>query len=198
MMKLYYSPSACSMATHIVLNELGLNYALEAVDLKTHKTDKGEDFSNINPKGYVPALMLDDGQVLTEGVSILSYLTDLKSSKEKAHDYRQLEWLVFIATELHKSIGSLFRYKDAPQEIVKGIKDKVAKRLDYMDRNLIKKEFVYGNTFGPADAYLFTVLNWCPYLGIDLSPWKNISDFVKRTQERPSVQKTLRQEGLLK
>jgi glutathione S-transferase len=197
-MKLYYSPSACSMASHIILNELGLNYDLEAVDLKTHITAKGENFYNINPKGYVPALMLDNGQVLTEGVSILIYLTELKSSKEKVLDYKQLEWLVFIATELHKSIGSLFGYKDAPEEIIKGIKDKVAKRLDYMDRNLAKKEFVYGNAFGPADAYLYTVLNWCPHLGIDLDPWKNISAFVKRIQERPSVQKTLRQEGLLK
>lgn len=195
-MKLYYTPSACSMASHIVLNELGLKYDSETVYLKIHKTAKGEDFYKINPKGYVPVLVLDNGQILTEGVAILTYLTELKSSQEKVDRYKQLEWLVFIATELHKAVSSLFGYKDAPKEIIAGIKDKVAKRFDFMDKNLADREFVSGDAFGPADAYLFTVLNWCPRLGIDLGPWKNLVSFVKRIQARPAVQKTLQQEGI--
>ncbi|MBF0571118.1 MAG: glutathione transferase GstA [Candidatus Omnitrophica bacterium] len=195
-MKLYYTPSACSLASHIVLNELGLKYDSETVDLKTHKTAKGEDFYKINPKGYVPVLVLDNGQMLTEGVAILTYLTDLDSSKEKADRYQQLECLVFIATELHKTISSLFGYKEAPKEIITGIKDKVAKRFDFMDKKLANREFVIGKAFGPADAYLFTVLNWCPHLGIDLGLWKNLVSFVKRIQARPAVQKTLQQEGI--
>ena len=197
-MKLYYTAGACSMASHILLNELGLSYETESVDLKSHKTQKGDDFYKINSKGYVPALVLDNGQVLTEGVAILSYIKDLKSSKESADKYKELEWLIFIATELHKNLGPLFGLKNAPEEIIKGVKDKVAKRFDWLEGQLVDREYVLGNNFGPADAYLFTVLSWCPHLGIDLSQWKNLSSFVKRIQGRPAVLKTLQQEGLIK
>jgi glutathione S-transferase len=197
-MKLYYAPGACSMASHILLNELGLVYESESVDLKTHQTSKGEDFYQINPKGYVPALALDNGKILTEGVAILSYLADSKSSKENAADYERLEWLVFIATELHKTIGSLFGYKNGPEEIVKAVKDKAAKRLALVEKHLNGKEYIVGSAFGPADAYLFTILSWCPHLGIDLSTSKNISSYIKRIQARSAVQKTFQQEGLSK
>jgi len=194
-MKLYYSPAACSMASHILLNEWNIPYTTESVDLRTHKTSKGEDFYKINPKGYVPALSLDNGYTLTENIAILSYLSDSRDSV-KGDRYQFLEWLAFISTELHKGIGSLFGYPNGPQEVVKSIKDKVAKRLQWVDIQLAEKEYIFGNVFSAADAYLVTVLNWCPKLKIDLNPYKNISDYLKRMMVRPSIQKTLQQEGL--
>ena len=197
-MKLYYSPGACSLASHIVLHELGLSHETEKVDLKTHQTAGGADFYKINPKGYVPALALDNGQVLTEGVAILTYLTELKPAQEKLDRYQQLEWLVFISSEIHKSLGSLFGYKNGPEDVVKGIKERVAKRFDHMEKHLANKEFIYGNSFGPADAYFFTVLGWCPLLNIDLKSWKNLTAYSQRIAQRPAVQKAMRAEGLLK
>jgi len=196
-MKLYYSPAACSMASHILLNEWNIPHTTESVDLKTHKTSKGEDFYKINPKGYVPALTLDNGHTLTENIAILSYLSDSKGAL-KGDRYQFLEWLAFISTELHKGIGSLFGYPNGPEEVVKSIKDKVAKRLQWLDIQLVGKEFVFDNAFSAADAYLVTVLNWCHKLKIDLNLYKNINDYQKRMMARPSIQKTLQQEGLVK
>ena len=196
-MKLYYSPASCAMASHILLNEWNIPYTTERVDLRTHKTEKGEDFYKINSKGYVPALALDSGYTLTENIAILSYLSDSKGAV-KGDRYQFLEWLAFISTELHKGIGSLFGYKEGPQEVVKTIKDKVAKRLQWVDGQLGSKEYVFGDAFSAADAYLVTVLNWCPMLQVDLSVYKNINAYLKRHMARPSVQKTLQQEGLVK
>ena len=182
------------MASHIMLHELGLKHETESVDLKTHKTQKGTDFYTVNPKGYVPYLILDNGQPLSENVAILTYLGDQKPSKEDR--YKSLEWLAFISTEFHKTIGGLFAFKE--ESTVKMIKDKAAKRLELMDKHLANQEFVVGNDFGPADAYLFTILNWCPKLDIDLNPYKNITAFMKRIGARPAVQKTMKAEGLLK
>lgn len=195
-MKLYYSPGACSMASHILFNEWGIPYTLESVDLRTHKTEKGQDFYKINPKGYVPVLVLDNGQTLTENIAILSYLSDFKGFAPKDR-YQFLEWLAFISTELHKGIGSLFGYSDGPEKVIKDIKDKVAKRLKVVDDHLAGKEFVFDGAFSALDAYLVTILNWCPKLKVDLSPYKNINDYLKRIMTRPSIQKTLQQEGLL-
>jgi len=197
MMKLYYSPAACSMASHILLNEWNIPHATESVDLRTHKTSKGEDFYAINPKGYVPALTLDNGYTLTENIAILSYLSDSKGTV-KGDRYQFLEWLAFISTELHKGIGSLFGYKEGPQEVVRAIKEKVAKRLKWVDEKLGSKEYAVGDAFSAVDAYLVTVLNWCSILKIDLSPHKNIDAYLKRQLTRPSVQKTMQQEGLIK
>jgi len=196
-MKLYYSPAACSMAAHILLNEWNISYTTERVDLRTHKTEKGEDFYTINPKGYVPALTLDNGYTLTENIAILSYLSDTNGAV-KGERYQFLEWLAFISTELHKGIGSLFGYKEGPPEVVRAIKEKVAKRLQWVDGKLDSKEYVFGDAFSSADAYLITVLNWCPMLQIDLSPYKNISAYLKQQLTRPSVHKTMLQEGLIK
>jgi glutathione S-transferase len=196
-MKLYYTPGACSMASHILFNEWGIPYTIESVDLGTHKTEKGEDFYKINPKGYVPALILDNGHTLTENIAILSYLSDSNGS-EKGDRYQFLEWLAFISTELHKGIGSLFGYPNGPEEVVKGIKDKVAKRLKVVNDHLAGKELVFGDAFSALDAYLVTVLNWCPKLKVDLNSYKNINDYLKRMMVRPSIQKTLQQEGLVK
>ncbi len=196
-MKLYYSPGACSMASHILFNEWDIAYTVESVDLRTHKTEKGEDFYKINPKGYVPALILDNGHTLTENIAVLSYLSDSKGAV-KGDRYQFLEWLAFISTELHKGIGSLFGYSNGPQEVVQGIKDKVAKRLNLVNDHLAGKEFVFGDAFSALDAYLVTVLNWCPKVKVDLSPYKYINEYLKRMMFRPSIQKTLQQEGLVK
>lgn len=202
-MKLYYSPGACSMACHIVLNELELPYLLEKVDLKTHKTDRGEDFHKINPKGYVPALQLDDGGILTENAAILTYLIGLKPalvppvSTDKMLPYRRFEWIVFIATEIHKTLGALWD-PNLPPEAVKLIKEKASKRFDFVDKHLAKQSFLLGNIFDAApDSYLFTVLNWCEPLQVDLSPWDNLRDFMSLIRNRPLVQKTLTEEGLI-
>jgi glutathione S-transferase len=196
-MKLYYTPGTCSMASHILFHEWNMSHTVELVDLKTHKTDKGEDFYGINPKGYVPTLKLDNGQILTENIAILSYISDQKGAT-KGDRYKFLEWLAFISTELHKGIGSLFGYKDGPAEVVKGIKERVAKRLKLIDEHLAGKEYMMGDAFTALDAYLVTVLNWCPMLHVDLSSYQNIGSYLKKMYARPSVQKTMQHEGLTK
>jgi glutathione S-transferase len=193
-MKLYYSPGACSMAAHILFNEWNIPYKLEKVDLKAHKTQDGADFYKINPKGYVPALELENGQLLTENIAILSYISDLKQGVKEGH-YQFLEWLAFISTELHKGIGSLFAFKEPGT--VQMIKDKVAKRLAIVDGQLASHGYLLGNEFTAADAYLVTVLSWCTPLQIDLKPYANISSYLGRMMNRPSIKNTLKEEGLL-
>jgi glutathione S-transferase len=197
-MKLYYSPGACSMAAHILFHEYSITHTLEKVDLKAHKTEKGEDFYKINPKGYVPFLVLDDGKTLSENIAILSYLGEVKG-QAPADRYKFLECLAFISTELHKSIGSLFGFKDGkPEEVVKMIKDRIAARLKFVDQHLASQENIFGSSFSPADAYLVTVLNWCPMLNVDLSPYSNINNYLGKMKARPSVQKAMKHEGLIK
>lgn len=200
-MKLFYSPGACSLSPHIVLNELGLPYSVEKVDLKRHTTDDGADYYTINPKGYVPALQLDNGEVLTEGPAIVQYLADQKpqanllppaGSLERA---RVQEWLHFIGTEVHKTLAALFNPSITPEARSKTI-DTFGKRLDFVEQALQGKDYLTGNTFSVADAYLFTIVNWAPMLKIDLSPWPTVMQFQKRVANRPAVQKTLQAEGL--
>jgi glutathione S-transferase len=145
----------------------------------------------------VPALRLDNSQVLTENVAILSYLSDQKGNV-KGDRYQFLEWLAFISTEMHKSIGSLFGLKGGPAEVVNAVKDRIAKRLQLMDQHLNGKEYVFGDAFSALDAYLVTVLNWCPMLQVDLGPYSNIQGYLKNMYARPSIQKTLKEEGLVK
>ncbi|ORL60122.1 glutathione transferase GstA [Pseudomonas putida] len=200
-MKLFYSPGACSLSPHIVLNELGLPYSVEKVDLKRHTTDDGADYYTINPKGYVPALQLDNGEVLTEGPAIVQYLADQKpqanllppaGSLERA---RVQEWLHFIGTEVHKTLAALFNPSITPEARSKTI-DTFGKRLGFVEQALQGKDYLTGNTFSVADAYLFTIVNWAPMLKIDLSPWPTVMQFQKRVANRPAVQKTLQAEGL--
>ncbi|WP_409488432.1 glutathione transferase GstA [Pseudomonas promysalinigenes] len=200
-MKLYYSPGACSLSPHIVLNELGLPYTAEKVDLKAHTTASGADFYSVNAKGYVPALQLDDGQVLTEGPAIVQYLADQKpeanllppaGSLERA---RVQEWLNFIGTELHKTLAALFNPGISPQAKQKTL-DTFGKRLGPVNTALHSQAFLTGQHFSVADAYLFTIVNWAPMLGIDLTPWPAVAQFHKRVASRPAVQKTLQAEGL--
>ena len=204
-MKLYYAPGACSLSPHIVLRELGLDHQLERVDLRSqpHRTASGEDFSQISAKGYVPALRLADGELLTEGPAIVQYLADQKpeagllapaGSLARA---RAQEWLNYIATELHKNFGALFR-PDGPDEVKQAARAALAQRLRFTAEALQDREYLVGERFGVADAYLFVVLGWCQYLAIDLAPYPVLQAFQQRIAERPAVQAALKAEGLLK
>ncbi len=201
-MKLYYSPGACSLAPHIVLNELGQTHSLEKVNLATHTIEGDGDYTQINPKGYVPALDMGKGEILTEVSTILQYLADKTGNAEllpKAgtmERYRAMEALNFVASELHKGLGGLF-YKPVP-EARKAIIERVSKRLDWLEAKLGKADYFLGNDYSVADAYAFTILNWGPMLGFDLKPWKNISAYVARVAARPAVQAALKAEGLAK
>jgi glutathione S-transferase len=202
-MKLYYSPAACSLSPHIVANEAGIPIELEKVDLASHKTEGGQDYMAINPKGYVPALRLDDGSVLTEGPAIVQYLADQKPASGLAPGagtidrYRLQEWLTFIGTELHKNFGTLFN-KAAGDDAKQLAKGNIAKRLGYVNDQLASRQFLLGGNFTVADAYAFTIVNWTNFVGIDLKPYPNIVAYMARVGARPKVQETLKAEGLLK
>ena len=201
-MKLYYSPGACSLAPHVVLNELGLSYTGVKVDLKAGKTADGADYRKTNPKGYVPALELDDGQVLTEAAVILQYLADRKPEAGLApaagtmDRWRLQEWLNFIATEIHKGFGPLWK-PDSTEDEKERTRERLAKRLDWLAGELAQREYLTGR-FTFADAYLFTVLNWGQWTGVDLARWPALKDFVTRIAARPNVKQTLEKEGLLR
>lgn len=200
-MKLYYSPGTCSLSPHIVLEEGGFAYETERVDLGSGKTETGADYRTINPNGYVPALLLDDGQVLTEGPAIIQYLADRVPEKRLAPSagsmerYRLLEWLNFISAELHKSFGALFNQQvpDAWRDIVKA---QLARRLDHVSAELGGKIWLMGDDFTVADAYLFTVLGWGKHVGVDIAPWPNLVAYRGRIASRPAVQAVLNAEGL--
>lgn len=200
-MKLYYAPGACSMSAHIVLRELGYRFDLEQVDLRTGRTANGTDYSTVNPKGYVPALVLDDGQVLTEVAAILQYLADSRPklgmappAGDLAH-YRLLEWLNFISTEVHKTLGALFN-PALPAEC-RGVPLALfERRCDWLAGALGEGPYLMGERYTIADPYLFTVLNWTPVLAVDLGRWPALKDYLARVAARPAVQETLTAEGL--
>lgn len=201
-MKLYFSPGACSLSPHIVLREAGLAFTTERVDLATGKTETGADYGTINPNGYVPALALDDGQVLTEGPAIVQYLADRVPEKRLAppagtfERYRLMQWLNFISTELHKAFGVLFN-PQAPDAWKDIVRSQLARRLDYTSGELAGKRFLMGDDFTVADAYLFTVLGWGKYVGVELLPWPTLTAYLERTATRPAVQAALKAEGLI-
>ena len=203
MMTLYYSPGACSLADHIALHEAGEKFNLVKVDLKTHKLEDGRAFKEINPKGYVPALELDNGQILTEVGTIIQYLADQKKELKLVPEaytmerYRLMEWINFISTEIHKQFGPLFR-PNTPEETRQNQTMLLAKRFDFLAERLKGKQYLMGENFTVADAYLFTVLNWSPKLKIDLAPWPIIQTYMTRVASRPCVTETLRAEELVK
>jgi glutathione S-transferase len=199
-MKLYYAPGACSLSPHIVAREAGISIELDKVDLKAKKTSSGEDFASVNPKGYVPALRLDDGSVLTEGPAIVQYLADQKpaaalipgaGTKER---YRALEWLAFLNSEVHKTWSGLWK----PNADRGPIEEQLGRRLDYLDAELKSRPFLMGERFTAADAYLFTLLNWGQWTKVELSRWPALQQFAERVKSRPKVQEALRAEGLAK
>lgn len=202
-MKLYYAPGACSLAPHIVLEEGGFTYESEAIDLRGNRmTSSGKDFSEINPKGYVPTLVLDDGQVLTEGPAINQYLADRVSEKKLAppngsmERYRLQEWLTFLGTELHKSFSPLFN-PAASDDWKKASMETLDRRLTYIAQQLGSKQFLVGDNFTIADAYLFTILGWGQYVGLDIGKWPALKEYHGRIFMRPAVQATLKAEGLI-
>lgn len=201
-MKLYYAPGACSLAPHIVLREAGHKFDLDKVDIPNKKTADGGDYWKVNPKGYVPALKLDDGQVLSEVGVICQYLADQKPDSALAPKggsmdrYRLMEWLNFTATEVHKQLGALFNPKMTPEmkEVQMGY---IQRRFDALDKMLAGKQYAM-DKFTIIDAYLFTVLNWTGFHKIDVSKWPNIAALMERVRNRPKVQETLKAEGLVK
>lgn len=202
-MKLYYSPGACSLSPHIVLREAGLSFDLVKKDLHSQTLEDGSDYRTINPKGYVPALVLDDGQVLTEGPAIVQYLADRVPGKKLAppagtlERVRLQEWLNYITSELHKTFSPLFN-KQASEDWKAAARALLDRRIDYVAKALEGRNYLMGDTFTVADCYLFTVLNWAAWVKVDLSRWPGASEYLKRVAARPAVQAALQAEGLLK
>jgi len=202
MMKLYYAPGACSQAVHITLHEAAIEHNSERVDLRAKRTASGADYWTINPKGAVPALDLGDGQVLTENAAILQLIGDLAADVGlfppvgDLQRYRVLEWLNFIATELHKGFGPLWNPASS-EDAKQGARDLLAKKFDFAERQLGDKPFVMGDRFTLPDSYLFVMLSWGGVHGIDMSRWPALSLYHRRIGERPSVRLVLRAEGLV-
>jgi glutathione S-transferase len=199
-MKLYYSPGACSLSPHIVLCETEQHADLVRVDLKAHKTADGRDYHAVNAKGYVPALELDDGQVLTEGPAIVQYLADKAPATKLAppagtlERYRVQEWLNFIGTEIHKSFSPLFNPAN-PDAMKQAASDKLTTRFTWLEKQLASGGHLIG-AFSVADAYLYTVLRWTVPLKMDMEPYPNIRAYMDRVSARPKVRKALQEEGL--
>jgi glutathione S-transferase len=202
-MKLYYAPGACSLSPHIVASELGLDLELEKIDLKAHVAAHGADFFAINPKGYVPALQMENGEVLTEGPAIVQYLADRKPESGLApangtvERYRLQEMLGYINSELHKTYSTLFNAKTTP-EVREEKAEYLAKRYGLIEKQLSGRDYLFGNRFTVADAYLFTVTNWAHHVKVDLSAFPNLTAFQKRVAARPAVQAAMKAEGLIK
>lgn len=199
-MKLYYAPDTCSLSPHIVLRELGLEFEPIKVDNKSKLTADGRDFRSINPKGYVAALELDDGQILTEGPAIVQYLADLRPERGLApaagswQRVRLQEWLNFITSEVHAGSALLF-HTALPEEVRSIFRDRLFRRFDFLQDALCGKEYLLGTTFSVADAYLFTVLGWCKFFSIELTGWPALSAYMARISARPAVQAALRAEA---
>jgi len=202
-MKLYYAPGACSLSPHIVSRELGIPVELKKVNTKDKTVEGGADYWKVNGRGYVPALELDNGQILTEGPAIVQYLADLKPEAGLApkagsfERYRLQEWLNFLTSEIHKSFSPLFK-PNTPEEYKKIAKENLATRFDWLDKQLAGKDYLLGKSFSVADAYLFVLLGWTKPTQIDLSRWPSLAAFHARVGARPKVQEALQAEGLLK
>ena len=195
-MKLYYTKGASSLTPNIVACEAGIDLELVKVDLSTHKTEDGRDYYEINPKGYVPALELDNGEILTECETISQYLAEMKPDKHlippigKFARYRVLEWLSFITSELHKTFGPLFS-KNLPEEAKTMLMERLTKRLAYLDTQLADKQFLVGEHFSVADAYCFAVARWSSMIKMDLTPYPHLRDYLEKMGEMPVVQKAM-------
>jgi glutathione S-transferase len=202
-MQLYFAPGACSLASHITAREAGLSLDLKRADTKTKKLEDGSDYFAINSKGAVPALKLDNGQVLTEGVAIMQYLADQKPESGLApkngtlERYRVQEWLNYITSEVHKGFSPLWNPTADPAVKAYAL-DGLKKKFDWLSTQLAGKKYLTGDNFTVADAYLFTVMNWTNFLSIDLAAWPALKEFQARVAARPKVQEALEAEGLTK
>jgi glutathione S-transferase len=207
-MKLYYSQGACSLAPHIILEELGIPYTAQQVVMDNGENERPE-FLKLNPMAAVPVLELSNGEAITEGVAIQQYLADLKPEMNLAprngtfERVRCQEWLNFISTELHKSVGAIFAvatYVQAPaaqEEVKKNLIEMAGKKLDVADKKLGTQKYVMGDTYSIADAYLFTIFGWTGYVGLKSEKWPNLAAHSKRMMERPAVRRTMEIEDLL-
>jgi glutathione S-transferase len=203
-MKLYFSPGACSLHPHIALREAGLPFELVRVDLRAHKVASvGDDYYGLNPKGYVPLLELDDGAHLSEGAVIDQYIADRNPDARlipragTMERYRAQEWLNFIATELHKQFSPLF-YSTTPDDVKAQLRQRIAGRLDLIEKTLTRQPYLLGDTFTVADGYLFNMLRWTESTGIDRARWPAIVAFYDRVSQRPAVQAALEAEKAVK
>ncbi len=200
MLKLYYVPGTCALCPHIVLRETGLDYTLEKVGRDDKKTETGSNYNAINPKSNVPALTMNNGELLTEVAVIVQYLADQVPEKRLAPPagtlarYRLQEWLNFISSEIHKGCSPLFNPK-LNEEAKAALKPRLIQRIDFAAHALVDREYLMG-TYTVADAYLFTVLRWAPRLELDLTPWPVLKDYMARIAARPAVKAALKEEGL--
>jgi glutathione S-transferase len=203
-MKLYYSPAACSLAAHIAAREAGVPVELIKVDIGNHTLDDGTDFYTVNPRGYVPALQLDDGTLLTEVAAIVQYLGDLAPASgvvpaagtmDRVH---LQEWLTFISSELHKVFSPWLWHKETAESTKQAVKERLAVRFAEMDRRLAKQPFLLGERFSVADAYAFTIVNWSHLLMVSLKPYPALAAYMARIAARPMVMAAMQAEGLLK
>jgi glutathione S-transferase len=202
-MKLYYSPGACSLSPHIALLEAGLPYDLVKVDVRAKKLENGDDYYKVNPKGQVPALGLDSGEIMTEGPVIVQMIADqaaarnLAPARDSAERYKLQEWLNFITTELHKNFSPLFN-PAIPDEVKAFFKDRIMGKFKYADQKLAGRDYLMGNGFTVADGYLYTMLRWADGNKMDLSALNNLMAYKDRVGARPKVQEALTKEGLMK
>ena len=202
-MKLYYAPGACSLSPHIALLEAGLPYDLVKVDLRAKKLENGDDFLKVNPKGQVPALALDSGELVTEGPVIVQMIADqaagknLAPARDSAERYKLMEWLNYITGELHKNFSPLFS-PVLPDETKAFFKDRLMGKFKYIDGALADRDYLLGKQFTVADGYLFTMLCWADRMKFDLSALPNLLAYKARVAARPMVQEALTREGLLK
>ncbi len=202
-MKLYYSPGACSLSPHIALLEAGLPYELVKVDLRAKKLENGDDFLNVNPKGQVPAVQFDSGELVTEGPVIVQMIADkagknLAPARDSDERYKMLEWLNFVTSELHKNLGPMFSPVLA-DDAKAFLKDRTMSKFKYLETALAGRDYLMGKQFTVADGYLFTMLMWAnDRLKFDLSAMPNLLAYKARVAARPKVQEALTKEGLMK
>jgi glutathione S-transferase len=202
-MKLYYSPGACSLSPHIALLEAGLPYELVKVDVRAKKLENGDDYLKVNPKGQVPALGLDSGEIITEGPVIVQMIADKASAKnlaparDSAERYKLLEWLNFVTTELHKNFSPLFN-PAIPDEVKKFFADRIMGKFNYIESQLADRDYLMGKQFTVADGYLYTMMRWADGHKLDLSALPNLMAYKARVAARPKVREALTKEGLLK
>lgn len=195
-MKLFYKPFACSLSPHIVLLEAGRDFTLEKVDLATKKTESGKDFYQINPKGQVPTLELNDGSILTEGVAIIQYIANLVPERKLMPEYNTpawyhaVEWLSFISSELHKGFSPLFN-PQTPADYVEKTKEKLIRQFGYVDKKLSEGEFLLDDEFSVADAYLFTISQWARVTKLDISQYANLARYLEKLAKRPTIAQAL-------
>lgn len=202
-MKLYYATGTCSLGPRIVAHELGIELESQKVDIKKHQTDNGSDYWYINPKGYVPALMTDDGYLLTEGVAIMQYLADkevtasLNTQRGTSVFYKLQEWLTFIGTELHKMFSPWLFHPEYGAEAQRVATQKIYERFEIIEEHLGDKQYLVGDEFSLADIYLFTVVRWAKLFSIELASYRNLSSLLERIFNRSAVQSAMRAEGII-